>query len=140
MVKQYISPVEHLRRSEGAKRGWITRRRNMQMIRNVWGTACSDKNKAFSFTFYAFSADDLDESDAGKCEDKFSKLIDRWLRLQYPGRHYTFDNSEADGWFREMVRREKNQSVPHYKPDFNKWIFEINTQEDSRGELSEIVY
>ena len=142
-----------LKRSESAKKGWVTRRARYGksgrkpkkppviegMVRNVWGTACSDKNKPFSFTFYVFSQDDLDSSDATKCENKFTSLIDRWLRLQYPARDYTFSRGEADSWFSEMVRREQNVSVNYDAGDFKKWIFEINGSEDDRGDLNDIL-
>lgn len=141
--RRNISTLEHQRRSEGAKRGWIKRRLRffepLEMLRSTWGTGLSDKNVPFSFTFYAYSEKDLDSLDMAKCEEKFINLIDRWIRAHYPSRNYNYGRGEADGWIQPIVRREENTSLGYDKFVFKKWIFEINSNEEDVGELAEIL-
>ena len=156
--KKYSQFIElnklQLKRSEAAKKGWITRRANQQkkkepiirrifkpedMVRNVWGTNCSDKNVPFSFTFFTFSKENLDGNDSRKCEDKFINLIDYWIRQHYPNRSYSWRTAEADGWFTEMIRREENISVSFDGNYYLKWLFEINGTQEDIGDLNDIV-
>lgn len=109
------------------------------MVRNTWGTGLSDKNSPFSFTFYTFSESDLDRADQAKCEDKFIILIDRWMRKQYPKKNYRYATAEADGWIRAIVRTEENNPVPFDEEFFDMWSFEINQQEEDRGELQDVL-
>ena len=106
------------------------------MVRNTWGTGFSNKNKPFSFTLYTFSKFDLDRLDQRKCEEFFSKLLEKWLREQYRNAKYTF---AGDWWGTEIIRTEENMPVVFDKDFYLKYSFEVNHQEQKRGELAEIL-
>jgi hypothetical protein len=106
------------------------------MVRNTWGTGISDKNKAYSFTFYTFSAKDLDSNERDLCVKKFRECLGKWLESHYQSKGYTYDK---DWWGKEIVRDEENESVPFYPEFFEKWSFEVNQTEERSGSLSDIL-
>jgi hypothetical protein len=125
------------KRIRAAKKGWETRRRNWRkllektMFRNTLGTQMSDKAQLYSFTLFAYSLKELDESDLNRLEKKFEDLIGKWL-----ARHYSRNYGFKDYWGTEIYRREENVEIACDKDDCGNWFFEVNASQVESGILS----
>lgn len=101
------------------------------MFRNTLGTQMSDKAQLYSFTLFAYSLEELDESDLNRLQKKFEDLIGKWLAQHY-SRSYDF----KDYWGVEIYRKEENVEITYDKEDCGYWFFEVNAQEVESGILT----
>lgn len=156
--KSVLKTMEHLRRSEAAKKGWITRRANIEkkykeqeeialkifqpedMFRCTWGTGLSDRNEAISFTLYSYSKEPLDLPEQSKVEKHFADLLTRYLKSLYPKKTYSYEKDwdvfgHPQGQHEVITRMEENVAIDYDGEDIDQWVFEVDSNEYSRGDL-----
>jgi hypothetical protein len=127
----------YMKRHPGATREEARGHKPKNMTRNTLGTGISDKNQSFSFTLYAYSKKDLDQTDLNNIEDFFKKKLVEWMRSRYKKAHY--DWSDWENWGRKIVREEKNLKIDFDSEFYKKYSYEINQVQVEIDDLSKIL-